>query len=386
MVDFVDGASTREKCVTSVTELPAFVDPKQIPSKKQPFTAIANHPFVHTVEVILPENVLDDVQASLESNLNKPQCSRVFMYPLEILEHNFFNTYIKTGNILMISEGRPGSDTVFKLHEGVLSIEMGKEIYERTGLSGKPVRSGGRKHAKERFLVELNLRAPSMLHGKKQFERLERAFQNALNFSMAWLFCDLESSPSQDDATKPIQKHHPQPLDCAPLRTSYGQVQTPPLSGILSRDMPEAELQETLEEISEWIAMVQLGSPRVSTDHDVDPYLCRYSIPRSDESTPSNLINLKWHGLIPTKWTTQLFSVLLSRSQAIKYDAAPSWFVLAATALDKHPVEGKSGFTVAVVPGLWSQEQVAAENLEALKSSRRDSICWEFVGTASMGV
>lgn len=28
---------------------------------------------------------------------------------------------------------------------------MGKEIYERTGLSGKPVRSGARKHGKERF-------------------------------------------------------------------------------------------------------------------------------------------------------------------------------------------------------------------------------------------
>jgi hypothetical protein len=30
-------------------------------------------------------------------------------------------------------------------------MELGKEIYERTGLTGKPFRSGGRKHAKERF-------------------------------------------------------------------------------------------------------------------------------------------------------------------------------------------------------------------------------------------
>jgi ribonuclease P/MRP protein subunit RPP40 len=32
-------------------------------------------------------------------------------------------------------------------------MELGKEIYERTGLTGKPFRSGGRKHAKERFCV-----------------------------------------------------------------------------------------------------------------------------------------------------------------------------------------------------------------------------------------
>lgn len=51
MLDFVDDASTREKCMTSVTQLPAFIDPKQIPSKKPPFSAIVNHPFVHTVSI-----------------------------------------------------------------------------------------------------------------------------------------------------------------------------------------------------------------------------------------------------------------------------------------------------------------------------------------------
>lgn len=34
---------------------------------------------------------------------------------------------------------------------GVLRLELGKDKYERTGLTGKPIRSGGRKHAKERF-------------------------------------------------------------------------------------------------------------------------------------------------------------------------------------------------------------------------------------------
>lgn len=97
---------------------------------------------------------------------------------------------------------------------GILRLELGKEVYERTGLTGKPIRSGGRKHGKERYrtstafshsipstanphqlrtVVELNLRLPSMLHGKKGFERIVGAFKNVLNHSVAWLFYDLGS-------------------------------------------------------------------------------------------------------------------------------------------------------------------------------------------------
>jgi ribonuclease P/MRP protein subunit RPP40 len=49
MLDFDDDASRREKCFTTIAQLPAFVDPKQPPTKKSPFSAIVNHPFVHTV-------------------------------------------------------------------------------------------------------------------------------------------------------------------------------------------------------------------------------------------------------------------------------------------------------------------------------------------------
>ena len=42
-------------------------------------------------------------------------------------------------------------------------------------------------------VIEIDLRQPSMLHGKKGFERIVWAFKNALNHSVAWLFYDLES-------------------------------------------------------------------------------------------------------------------------------------------------------------------------------------------------
>lgn len=36
-------------------------------------------------------------------------------------------------------------------HSGILRLELGKENYERCGLTGKPIRDGGRKHIKTRY-------------------------------------------------------------------------------------------------------------------------------------------------------------------------------------------------------------------------------------------
>lgn len=44
------------------------------------------------------------------------------------------------------------------------------------------------------------MRLPSMLHGKKGFERIAWAFKNVLDHSVAWLFCDLTSE--SDGLTK----------------------------------------------------------------------------------------------------------------------------------------------------------------------------------------
>lgn len=49
------------------------------------------------VEAILPEDVYKDIQPSLNAKLENPKYARVFMSPSEILEHDFFNTYIKAG-------------------------------------------------------------------------------------------------------------------------------------------------------------------------------------------------------------------------------------------------------------------------------------------------
>lgn len=60
-------------------------------------------------------------------------------------------------------------------------------------------------------VIELNLRLPSMLHGKKGFERLMWACKNVLVQSVTWLFYDCQAKPQSKepgvaDAPAPIGK------------------------------------------------------------------------------------------------------------------------------------------------------------------------------------
>ncbi|GKZ82128.1 ribonuclease P protein subunit p40 [Aspergillus niger] len=381
MLDFEDDASKREKCYTTIGQLPAFIDPKQPPTKRSPCSAILGHPFVHTVEVILPKDIFSHVQPQLQ----KLRYARVSMSLSSLLEGEFFNTYIKTGNILMISEGRSGSDSVFTLKDGILKLELSKEIFERTGLTGKPVRSGGRKHAKERFIVEINLRLPSMLHGKKGFERIVWAFKNVLNQSVAWLFFDLTTSSggvSEDDPS--LKGNQPQIINCQPILTEHSNILVPPLPGaeITDESRGAAELEDHCNELSEWLAMVSLESPRVSAHDDVDPYLCRYSVPDLDNAKSTSLVSLKWQGLVPSRWIIELLVALLKET-APKSLAPYAWFALSASALGREAVEARDGYTVMVLPAHVPKQDVLGVQADSpSKGNGRHFICWEYVGAS----
>jgi len=69
----------------------------------------------------------------------------------QVIEGDFFNDYIKTGDIMMLSEGRAGIDNRFSLSEGILRLEVDKPTLEKAGLGGKPISSEGRKHVKARY-------------------------------------------------------------------------------------------------------------------------------------------------------------------------------------------------------------------------------------------
>lgn len=73
------------------------------------------------------------------------------MKPLDLISGEFFNSYIKVGNVVMLSEGRSGTDNVLSLSDGVLHIEVDKPTYEKLGLEGRAVGGEVKKHVKARF-------------------------------------------------------------------------------------------------------------------------------------------------------------------------------------------------------------------------------------------
>ncbi|KAK3725058.1 hypothetical protein LTR37_000568 [Vermiconidia calcicola] len=328
----------RPKCFFASSVLPSFVNHEQIPNKKKPFSTISGQAFSHTLDVVLPRAAASSLQEHFGAEGGTLQYARVHMKLSEVIEGDFFNQYIKigrgllqgsehstddrAGNILMLSEGRPGIDHGFSLSEGVLRLEVDKATFERMGLDGSIIPSEGRKHVKARYSVELNLRLPSMVRGKKGFERIIWAFRNVLNQTVTWLFYDLGG---ETDGTGPIVAHQPEIKSVKPEHKIIGAVQVPPFP----EDLQQHD-HETATELLEWLSLATSSSPRVQQDDEIDPYLSRYQLPKASATTDRNLqdlVRLRWHGFVTPRFIREIFLATLKAS-------GDSWFAFNATAFD----------------------------------------------------
>lgn len=205
----------------------------------------------------------------------------------------------------MLSSGRSGIDSpIMSLADGLLRIEVEKATFERMGLEGKSIPTEGRKHVKARFAIELNLRLPSMVAGKKGFDRVVWAFKNVLKSSLTWLFCDLGN---KDISGGPLDSHQPTIKKIEPESTSLGNALVPVLPGeLLEEDYADAA------ELLEWISLALLGSPRVLKDDNVDSFLSRYSVPTAfGEPVTESLVRLSWEGLVPAHFAQKIFLAVL---------------------------------------------------------------------------
>ncbi|GKT83966.1 ribonuclease P 40kda subunit [Colletotrichum tofieldiae] len=309
----------------------AHVEPKQLPTKGKPWAPILGQGFNHKVELILPQECCEVVHQKLVMDVAAPTFHRVIMTLGQVLDGAFFNEYIKRGNILMFSEGRTTVENVFSLREGLLTMYLDKETYERAGLVGKPHGVKGKRGLKPRWVVSYQLRDPSMLHGKKGFDRLVYACKNVLNTPVTWLFCNAATTaPSAD----PLDQYFPTRYTCEPALVSDMHVQTAPLAipneVIQNGDRPD--LEDFATETYEWLSLIRLRSPRVDAEDNIDPYLSRYRVPSgTDADTPahSKVCKITWQGFFTSDWVR---SVLINALVALPSRA---WVSLSATSFSK---------------------------------------------------
>ncbi|GAM41590.1 ribonuclease P protein subunit [Talaromyces pinophilus] len=355
MLDFADGASAHEKSYITIGQIPEDFDSvSQL--KKAPFSIISHRALVHTTELILPRDVYTATWSSIREKLETPRYIQVIMPLIALVEGDFFNDFVKPGSILMLSEGRPGVDDIFSLEQGILTLQMSREKYERTGLTA----------------IEIDLRQPSMLHGKKGFERIVWACRNVLNASVTWLLAfDAVSQNSLDKAAAALQKYQPRLLDCDFEEIAHPVVNVPPLSmdEVRSQSWPAA-VEDYCNEVSEWLGLVSLQSPRIAVDDKIDPYLSRYAVPQSESQQPQStaLVSLRWQGVMTSRWISQLFTsyLLEQRSHA---DGLSAWGALSASTFRRVAVENSDGYTVLSLT-------------EGAKPRESGFVAWEFVGAS----
>lgn len=102
------------KCYFTSSVLSNFVNHEQIPTKKKPFSTISTQPFSHTVvafhqtiypaadqmsqlSLVLPKSDAETLKQTLSDVKGTLQYAKVYMTLGDLIEGDFFNHYIKTG-------------------------------------------------------------------------------------------------------------------------------------------------------------------------------------------------------------------------------------------------------------------------------------------------
>ncbi len=89
------------KCLFTHGRIPAFVDESQPPTKRKPFSSILAQKWSHTVDLILPAELLDAMESKLEGDKGCVRFAKVMMSLEQVVEGDFFNTYVKKGAALL---------------------------------------------------------------------------------------------------------------------------------------------------------------------------------------------------------------------------------------------------------------------------------------------
>lgn len=303
------------KIYFSHSVLPSYIDPQNVSTKKHPFSTFNKQHFSHSLDLVLPEEIWESVQMALEANdrLRRPQYARLHLKLGEVIESEFLDNYIKQGNIMMLSEGRPFVDNCFDLYEGILTMELDRPTYERCGLQGTLIEDGGKKHQKQRWIVQYNLREESMKHGKKGFSRLEWACKNVLNQSLTWLFYNFNPSFSESLAqgAETISRHAPWKYTFEPRITRMKDVISPQVS---TSGLSALYAEEDALSLLEYLHMITLDSPRLAQEDHIDPHLSRYEVPDFGHGArTSNLVRIRWKGFISPAFARELFIMIRGR-------------------------------------------------------------------------
>ncbi|XP_067055757.1 ribonuclease P protein subunit p40-like isoform X1 [Acropora muricata] len=150
---------------------------------------IEEHPLNHSVQFVIPNTSLGNVLHHFQGITPKKDHFSLIEAPLHaFIETDFIKTFVKDGQFVALSwETRIDTgNCVAVLPNGTLILSLNKDTYEQLGLTGKP--SAFQK--KQRFIVEVDLKAPHFVPGKKNYDRVKWCLKEnqpmTFKFLMSW--------------------------------------------------------------------------------------------------------------------------------------------------------------------------------------------------------
>ncbi|KAG0092059.1 hypothetical protein BGZ92_010970 [Podila epicladia] len=285
----------------------SFNSPKQLHTK-----CIQEHPFNHRIQVFLPAEAspsVDTLQSMLTEQLQQFTHYYHAHVPLALFLTSPFMQYIRNGLVaLSVQGGIDTHDVVCIDGKGKMILSLTKDSYEQLGLTGVP--SQFQKN-RQRYVVELDLQAPSMIPGKAGFERIKWCFENTL----VTVFPMVLASVDPAGVSLPLDF----PVSARARQLSY-RIQTTVLDYIMVPDTQplrtigknDLRWRKQVAEVYEWIGMASIQSERITVVDNIDPYLCVYANPaqKTPEKVGSSGYLLEISGFIPSPSIVPIFESL----------------------------------------------------------------------------
>ncbi|KAI5249681.1 hypothetical protein E4T42_05195 [Aureobasidium subglaciale] len=182
-----------------------------------------------------------------------------------------------------------------------------------------------RKHGQSKYKTEVNLRLPSMLAGKKGFERVVRAARDVFTGEISWLFYDKSTFgvDAEDDSlgvNSHVENVVPETMDMENVCTPHWP-----------KDMGK-KAQDDVMEVLEWLTLAAISSPRIQQADVVDEIISRYEPPK--ESSPQNITKTSFTGFLPARFVADAFAKAVITSQG-------EWFAVLVQGFGDNGEQGK---------------------------------------------
>ena len=103
LFDFGSSSGPDAKMNVTLGVLPGYIDPKQPPTKKSPWNAMNDVPFVQSVDLVLPEELYDLIWHKIGAEMKHNRYAKVVMKLEDLLDGEFFTQYIKRGEDVSLS-------------------------------------------------------------------------------------------------------------------------------------------------------------------------------------------------------------------------------------------------------------------------------------------